>query len=64
MPCNLYEKACKKMYFEVYKRNGILLRKAEQFPSGNWVVWCSPSSQVKIAGEYTNKEFHKIRKYF
>jgi len=59
---NLYEKAAKNQYLEKHSPNGNLLRTAEQFSSGNWIVsvWNGKSLQ----GEYTNKEFQKIRKYF
>lgn len=59
---NLYEKASKNQYLAKHSPNGNLLRTAEQFNSGNWVVsvWKGKSLQ----GEYTDNEFHKIRKYF
>ena len=57
-----YEKQCKGMYLQKCARNGNLLRTAEQFASGNWIVhiYAGPD----ISGEYTDIEFRKIRKLF
>jgi hypothetical protein len=57
-----YEKQCKGMYLQKCSKNSNLLRTAEQFGSGNWVVHVY--SGLDISGEYTDKEFKKIRKYF
>ena len=57
-----YEKSCKGMYLEKYSKNGNLLRTAEQFNSGNWVVWVYGGTD--ISGEYTEAEFNKIKKHF
>lgn len=57
-----YEKSCKGMYLEKYSKNGNLLRSAEQFNSGNWVVWTF--NRNDISGEYTEEEFKKIKKHF
>jgi hypothetical protein len=59
---NLYEKQCDKMYLEKYSKNGNLLRTAEKFSSGNWVVIVY--SGANISGEYTNTEFQKIKNKF
>ena len=58
----LYEKSCNKKYFEKYDKNGNLLRTAEQFESGFWIVHIYKG--VDIRGEYSNSEFKKIKKYF
>ena len=50
------------MYLEKYSKNGNLLRSAEQFNSGNWVVWTFNGND--ISGEYTEEEFKKIKKHF
>ena len=50
------------MYLEKYSKNGNLLRTAEQFNSGNWVVWVYGGTD--ISGEYTEAEFNKIKKHF
>jgi hypothetical protein len=55
-----YEKQCKGMYLQKCSKNSNLLRTAEQFESGNWVVHVY--SGLDISGEYTDKEFKKIRK--
>jgi len=57
-----YEKACKGMYLQKFSKNGNLLREAEQFNSGNWVVYVF--NGIDISGEYTPEEFNKIKKYF
>jgi hypothetical protein len=57
-----YEKACKGMYLRKYSKNGNLLREAEQFDSGDWVVHVFKG--VNISGEYTPSEFKKVKKYF
>jgi hypothetical protein len=59
---SLYEKECSNQYFEKYDRQFNLMRTAEQFPSGNWVV--SVWKGKEIQGEYTPNEFKKIKKYF
>lgn len=57
-----YEKACKKQYFERFSKNGNLLRTAEQFDSGHWVVHIYKG--IDLSGEYTAEEFEKIKKFF
>jgi hypothetical protein len=57
-----FEKQCKGMYLPKVSKNGNLLRAAEQFDSGNWVVHVY--SGTDISGEYSDKEFKKIRKLF
>ena len=57
-----YEKQCKGMYLCKYAKNGNLLRTAEQFVSGNWVVHVYKGTD--IGGEYSDEEFKKIRKLF
>jgi ribosomal protein L20 len=60
---SLYDKATKSQYLEKYSKNGNLVRTAEQFDSGSWVV--SVYSGIDISGEYSNEEFNKrIKKYF
>lgn len=60
---SLYEKACKGMYLEKYNKNHNLIRTAEQFYSGNWVVHVITGKD--ISGEYTDECFKKeIKKYF
>ena len=61
---SLYEKSTQKRYLEKYAKNGNLIRTAEQFDSGNWVVSEYPPSKTNLQGEYTNEEFKEIRKYF
>jgi hypothetical protein len=56
-----YEKQCDGMYLEKYSKNGNLLRTAEKFGS-NWIVHVY--SGMDISGEYSDKEFKKIRKLF
>ena len=59
----LYKKACNGQYLEKYNKNGDLLRTAEQFNSGHWVVWVYKGKD--ISGEYDKKTFdNEIRKYF
>jgi len=58
---SLYEKQCKGMYLEKYANNGNLLRKAEQFDNGNWVIYEYPSSKTNMQGEYSNEEFKNVR---
>lgn len=60
---SLYEKSCKGKYLAKYAKNGNLIREAEQFESSHWVVW-EYDSKTKLDGEYTNKEFEKLRRYF
>ena len=57
-----YEKACKEMYLQKFDKSGRLLRIAEQFSSGIWVVYVYFGKN--IAGEYTLQEFKKIKKFF
>lgn len=57
-----YEKQCNGMYLQKYSKNGNLLRTAEQFGSNCWVVHVY--SGTDISGEYSDKEFKKIRKLF
>jgi hypothetical protein len=57
-----YEKACSGQYLEKFDKNGNLLRTAEQFESGYWVVHIYKG--IDIGGEYSPTEFKKIRKYF
>lgn len=59
-----YEKACNKTYLEKYSKNGDILREAEQYPNGNWIVCEYLKSRINLQGEYTNEEFKKIKKYF
>lgn len=59
-----YEKACEGQYLEKYNRRGNLIRTAEQFPSGSWVVHVYSYVANDISGEYTNSEFTKIRKRY
>jgi len=62
---SLFEKACAGMYLEENNKDGYLIRTAEQFSSGNWVISEYPRSKTNLNGEYTNKEFQKLRnKYF
>jgi hypothetical protein len=57
-----YEKACKGMYLQKFTKNGNLLRTAEKFSSDNWIVHTYLG--LDLSGEYTDKEFEKIRKHF
>ena len=57
-----YEKACVGMYLEKYSKNGNLIRTAERFDSGNWVVHVY--SGRDISGEYSENEFKQIQKFF
>jgi hypothetical protein len=59
---SLYEKQCKGMYLEKYAKNGNLLRTAEKYESGNWVISEYPSSKTNMQGEYSDKEFKGIRR--
>jgi hypothetical protein len=59
---SLYEKQCNKMYLEKYSKNGNLLRTAEQFDNGSWIVSEYPSSRTNMNGEYSNTKFQEIRK--
>jgi len=58
----LYEKQCDSEYFEKYDSNHNLMRTAEQFNSGNWVVLVYKGKD--ISGEYTETEFKSLKKYF
>ena len=58
-----YEKATKGMYLEKYSKSGNLMRNAEQFESGNWVVWVY-GKYLDISGEYTEEEFKSIKKLY
>jgi len=57
-----YEKSCKGEYLEKYSKKGNLLRTAEKFESGNWVV--HTYSGVSLSGEYTQEEFTRILNFF
>ena len=59
---SLYEKQSKGMYLEKYAKNGNLLRTAEQYENGNWVISEYPSSKTNVQGEYSDKEFKSIRR--
>ena len=59
----IYEKATKGMYLEKYSKSGNLMRKAEQFESGNWIVWAY-GKYLDISGEYTEEEFKNIKKLY
>lgn len=59
---SLYEKQSKGMYLEKYTKNGNLLRTAEQYENGNWVISEYPSSKTNMQGEYSDKEFKSIRR--
>ena len=55
-----YQKACKGRYIEKFSKNGNLIRTAEQFDSGMWVVHeYSQSSRLDLSGEYTDRIFKK-----
>ena len=58
-----YEKVTKGMYLEKYSKSGNLMRNAEQFESGNWVVWVY-GKYLDISGEYTEEEFKSIKKLY
>ena len=57
-----YNKASSGRLLQKFSKNGNLLREAEQFNSGHWVVFVFKG--VDISGEYTPEEFKKIKKYF
>jgi hypothetical protein len=57
-----YEKACAGMYLMSFAKNGNLMRTAEQFESGNWVVHVYHGKD--ISGEYAENEFKQIYKFF
>lgn len=59
----LYTKACNKEYFEKYAKNGNLLRTAEKIGTV-WIVSEYPESKTNLSGEYTEKEFKAIKRYF
>ena len=59
---SLYEKQCNGQYLEKYSKNGSLIRTAEQYSNGNWVISEYPSSRTNMQGEYSNNDFSKIRK--
>lgn len=59
-----YEKQCNGMYLEKYSSKGNLLRTAEQFDSGNWVISDYPDSRLELQGEYTSEEFNEVHKHF
>jgi len=61
---SLFEKACAGKYIEKYNKQGNLLRTAEQFTCGNWIINEYPASKTNLSGEYTNKEFQKLRRYY
>jgi len=54
----LYLKSCAKHYIEKYDKNCNLIRTAERFNSGAWVVRCYKGKN--ISGEYNNEIFIKI----
>jgi hypothetical protein len=59
----LFKKQVAGVYLEKISSKGNLIRTAEQFPSGCWVVLVYHG--VDISGEYTETEFKAIRnKYF
>lgn len=59
---SLYDKQCKGKYLEKYAKNGNLLRTAEQYENGSWIISEYPSSRTNMQGEYTNEEFNNIRR--
>ena len=59
----LYSKACDKEYFEKYSKNGNLLRTAERI-GNSWIISEYPESKTNLSGEYTEKEFKTIKRYF
>lgn len=62
---NLYEKAAHNEYLEKHNKNGDLIRTAERFDSGVWIVQEYSKSKTNIMGEYSNEEFNKLRnRYF
>ena len=58
----LYKKQCNGQYLEKYSKNGNLLRTAEQYTNGNWIISEYPSSRTNMHGEYSNDDFNKIRR--
>jgi hypothetical protein len=60
---SLYEKQCNGTYLEKYDTKGNLIRTAEKFDSGSWVV-SDFNTKKLLSGEYTNEEFKIIKKYF
>ena len=62
MELSTYEKSCNGMYLEKYAKNGNLMRTAELFSTGTWVVFSYEGKD--LSGEYTNDKFQKIRKHF
>ncbi len=58
----IYDKQCKGKYLEKYAKNGNLLRTAEQYENGSWIISEYPSSRTNMQGEYTNEEFNNIRR--
>lgn len=59
----LYTKKCNKEYLEKYSKNGNLLRTAEKF-GDSWIVSEYPGSKTNLSGEYKEKEFKAIKRYF
>ena len=59
-----YEKACAGEYLEVFDKNGNLIRTAEQFENGNWVVHTYSTSHPDVSGEYSPDKFKRIRRFF
>ena len=47
---SLYNKQCKGKYLEKYAKNGNLLRTAEQYESGSWIILEYPSSRTNMQG--------------
>jgi hypothetical protein len=56
-----YEKQCNGMYLEKYAKNGNLIRTAEYFESGVWVISEYSGSKKAYSGEYSNDEFNSIK---
>lgn len=49
-------------FLEKYDKKGNLMRTAEKFSTGTWIVHCYSGKELQ--GEYTEEEFKTIRKYF
>lgn len=60
---SLFDKEGDNQYLTKIDSKGNLLRSAEQFESGNWII--SIYKGMDIGGEYSDSEFNKkYRKYF
>lgn len=59
----LYDKQCKGQFLEKYNTKGNLVRTAEQFESGSWIV-SDFDTKKRLSGEYTETEFKNIKKHF